>query len=256
MAPSFVCLVALVAAAAAYAPPEPAAYAPPEPARCYSEHLSKHFNIGDKWTEAGCQQAECVDGQASLTPCAPVATADASLPSARCRQVDGAVDGQYPACCPTAVCDQCYSQELDTVFDDGAVWTEAGCTQVTCDKGRVASVTCPLVKLAAGCRLEEGDATGAYPSCCPQPVCPRPDQCYSTELDQVFDDGAVWTESDCTQVTCQAGEPVRVPCAAVAAEPGCEVREGTAGGQYPTCCPQSYCPTTTAPPPPPPAKYY
>ena len=246
MAPSFVCLVALVAAATAYAPPEPA--------RCYSEHLGKHFYNGDKWTEAGCQQAECISGQASLTPCEPVATTDASRPAARCRPVDGAADSQYPGCCPTAVCDQCYSKEHG-LFDDGAVWTESGCTQVTCDKGSVSALTCPLVKLGAGCRLEDGAAGAEYPTCCPQPVCPRPDQCYSQELDQVFDDGAVWTESDCTQVTCQAGKAVRAQCAALSAEPGCEVREGAAGEQYPTCCPQTYCPTTTTAAPPPPSYY-
>ena len=240
MALSFVCLVALVAVTAAYAPPEPA--------RCYSEGLSQHFYNGDKWTETGCQQAECIKGEASLVPCDAVATNDASRPTARCRQVDGAADAEYPGCCATAVCDRCYSQQLDRIFDHGAVWTESDCKQVTCDKGAVQALTCAVQQLEPGCRLEDGAAGAEYPACCAQPVCPRPDQCYSAEKDQVFNDGDVWTESGCTQFTCSKGQTASLPCGLLVSEPGCVVKDGPADALYPVCCPTVHCPTTTAAP--------
>ena len=239
MSPSFVCLLALVAVAAAYAPPEP------EPARCHSKHLDKYFYNGDKWTDADCQSAECVDGKANLVSCKAVSELDASRPNARCRQVPGAAGAEHPACCPTVICDQCYSTQLDRVFEDGAVWTESGCTRVTCSKGEISAVGCPVTKLKAGCRMEPGPAAAEHPHCCPQPACPRPDQCYYEPLKQVFDDGAVWNEEPCTEITCKAGKAVSVGCGDVAARPGCVLKHAPAGAKYPTCCPKEHCPTTT-----------
>ena len=242
MSPSFVCLLALVAVAAAYAPPEP------EPARCHSKHLDKYFYNGDKWTDADCQSAECVDGKANLVACKAVSELDASRPTARCRQVPGAAGAEHPACCPTAICDQCYSKQFDRVFDDGAVWTESGCMEVTCDKGDIRELPCPAlaVELQPGCRIEPGPSDALYPKCCAQPVCPRPDQCHSEVLDQVFDDGAVWTEDVCTQFTCKAGkksEPGK--CDILSAAPGCVLKIPPSGDQFPACCPTEHCPSTT-----------
>jgi len=163
---SAVCLLVLVVIATA------AGYGVPPPPRCYSSALERHFNSGASWTEPRCEGATCVDGEIRTELCQ---TASIRL-GVGCRLEDGA-GGEFPDCCPVVVCprpDQCYSAQLDQVFDDGAIWTEAPCTQFTCHSGTSQQLDCPAVESGAGCKVESGVAGQSYPACCDAAVCVDP----------------------------------------------------------------------------------
>jgi len=227
-----VCLLVLVASAVASAaklPPPPLL-----PSSCLSDTLNRTFPDGATWTEPACTKTQCVAGRQIGLPCGLLALGPG------CRLETGLKSGEYPSCCPQAVCPgQCYVESLGKVFDDGEEWTGSGCTKARCDKGFVAELPCGLFRPGPGCRLESGLKSGEYPSCCPQAVCPG--QCYVESLGKVFDHGEEWTGSGCTKARCDKGFIAELPCGLLRAGPDCVVLDGMAGAEYPTCCPQLAC---------------
>ena len=200
---------------------------------CFSKVLKTLFKSGDKWTEPGCIQGSCRNGEIGRLPCPLI------RPGPGCVPVKGDPAAPYPGCCLSFKCPkpgQCYSKGLDKFFDSGAEWTEPPCQRNRCEAGRVIGLPCGLQLVGPGCQLVKGTPGAPYPACCPKTVC----KCYSKRLKKYFNDGAVWTEPPCTRVQCDKGNMAALACPLQAGDK-CIHEEGQAGAAYPKCCTKTTC---------------
>ncbi|KAF0290862.1 Extracellular matrix protein FRAS1 [Amphibalanus amphitrite] len=203
------------------------------PKPCFSDVLKRLFKNGDKWTEPGCIQGVCNDGEIGRLPCPLI------KPGPGCVLVKGDPNAPYPGCCLSFKCPkpgQCYSKGLDKFFDSGAEWTEPPCQRNRCEDGKVVGVPCGRPAVGPFCRLVKGKPGAPYPKCCPSTVC----RCYSKALKKFFNDGDVWTEPPCTRAKCEKGNVVALGCPLQAGDK-CVRVEGKPGAKYPKCCPKITC---------------
>ena len=97
-----------------------------------------------------------------------------------------------------------------------------------------------------GCVTKKGITGAEFPKCCDKTVCPRPDQCYSTALKRIFNDGEVWTEETCEQRRCEKGSIQASGCQRYPSVIGqnCVRTNGTPNASFPQCCEKLSCPMT------------
>ena len=207
------------------------------PRPCFSKALKRPFQHGAKWTEPGCQQAQCDNGKIIRLPCGLIAVKPG------CKVVKGNSKLPYPICCPRVKCPKpCFSKPLGRLYKNGQKWIEPGCIRASCSDGYIRRLACPLVRPGPGCVVVKPNPKAKYPGCCISFKCPKPGQCYSKGLDKFFDDGAEWTELPCHRYRCVKGKVSALTCPLQALPgPGCRVLKGKTGAPYPSCCPKVVC---------------
>ena len=216
--------------------------------KCFSSSLQRWFDVGDTWTETGCQRASCTpSGLISLLPCGLI-----RVPGG-CKAVPGDPDAEYPECCHKPVCEpepeepQCYDKDLGQHFAVGETWTQPGCFKAECNsmpnsaEGLILSRSCPQVPSSPNCLVKKPQSASAeYPECCPEYQCF--DKCFSSSLQRWFDVGDTWTETGCQRASCTpSGLISLLPCGLIRVPGGCKAVPGDPDAEYPECCHKPVC---------------
>ncbi|XP_043204885.1 extracellular matrix organizing protein FRAS1-like [Amphibalanus amphitrite] len=212
----------------------------PRPDQCFSIRLNKTFDDGEEWTERPCALYTCKRGTSEGQGCPMYHVRPG------CKTEKGTPGTAYPQCCDKQSCpapDQCYSQRLDKVFDNGEEWTEPPCQLYKCNNGYAEGIQCPIYQYSR-CVRKEGTPGAKYPNCCAAISCPKPDQCYSDRLKKIFNNNQTWTEPSCGRFRCHNGRTEVTSCPDLTIGRGCVKLDGSPDAPYPACCPTVSCPRT------------